>query len=197
MGFLELFLLALGLSMDAFAVSICKGLNMREINYKEAVITAFFFGLFQAGMPLIGYFLGVKAEVYIESIDHWLIFIILGFIGLKMIRDALSDEEENDCGCEVGNGDRRNGFDFKGLIILAVATSIDALAAGITFAFMEINVSETIIFIGVLTFILSLAGVKIGNRFGAKYQTKAEVFGGIVLILIGTKKLLEDLGILG
>lgn len=193
MSFIGIFVLALALSMDAFAVAICKGLNMRHINYRQAVLIAFSFGFFQAMMPLIGYFLGGSAAKYIEPVDHWIIFVILGGIGAKMIYDAVTEEDEDE-------GFDRNGcktFDIKGLLILSVATSIDALAAGITFAFLDVKIQTIVAFIGVTTFICSLIGVVIGNIFGARFQSKAEVAGGATLIAIGVKILLEHLEIIG
>ncbi len=191
MGFIELFLIGAGLSMDAFAVSVCKGLNMRDkINYKHSVVIALFFGGFQALMPLIGYLLGVKFENMIKSFDHWIAFGLLGFIGGKMIIDAVKGGEEDDSGESSGK------LDLKELFMLAVATSIDALAVGITFAFLQVNIWSAIAIIGTTTFVISLAGVVIGNRFGSRYENKAAIAGGIILILIGTKILLEHLGII-
>ena len=185
MGLLELFLVGVGLSMDAFAVAVCKGLNMRRIQVKQSLVIALFFGAFQALMPLIGWFLGKQFERYITSFDHWIAFLLLAYIGGKMIREALGEEEPQ-------NG----GFDLKELFLLAVATSIDALAVGITFAFLKVEIFSSIAIIGCTTFVLSLAGVVIGNRFGSRYQRKAELTGGVILILIGAKILLEHLGIL-
>lgn len=193
MGILELLILSLGLSMDAFAVAICKGLGMREINYRKAVLIAFSFGFFQALMPLIGYILGKGAETYITPIDHWIIFIILGGIGMKMIYEAIQREREANCGIIK---EQNESFSIKELMILSVATSIDALAAGITFAFLNVNIWKIIVFIGVTTFICSVFGVMIGNKFGSKFQSKAEIAGGLALIGIGIKILLEHLGII-
>ena len=190
MGFIELFLIGVGLSMDAFAVSVCKGLNMKKINYRHALIIGGFFGGFQALMPLIGWALGSRFEKYIESVDHWIAFILLAFIGGKMVFEAIKggDEEEN-----LSHEDR---LDIKELFMLAVATSIDALAVGITFAFLNVNIVSSITIIGLTTFVISVAGVAIGNKFGAKYKNKAEIAGGIILVLIGLKILLEGVGIL-
>ncbi len=186
MGFLQVFLIGVGLSMDAFAVAVCKGLNMKKIDYKYTVLIAFFFGGFQALMPLIGWLLGVQFESYIVSIDHWIAFFLLSFIGGNMIKESFGEEEE-----EGGIT-----YDLKELFMLAIATSIDALAVGITFAFLRVNIVSSIIIIGITTFFLSMVGVGIGNRFGAKYKNKAEFAGGVILILIGLKILLEHLGIL-
>lgn len=190
MGFIELFLIGVGLSMDAFAVSVCKGLNMREkLNYKHAGIIALFFGGFQAIMPLIGYFLGVNFESLIKSFDHWIAFILLGFIGGKMIYEAVTDKDDEE--------ENNNGIlNIKELFMLAVATSIDALAVGITFAFLSVNIWSSVSVIGITTFILAFSGVIIGNKFGTKYKSKAEIAGGVILVLIGTKILLEHLGII-
>ncbi len=188
MGFFELLMIGIGLSADAFSVSVCKGLNMRKLNLGHAYIIALFFGGFQALMPLIGYFLGSGFSKYIESFDHWIAFVLLLFIGGKMIFDALhekDDNEETEYSLKIGE-----------LFMLAIATSIDALAVGITFAFLEVSIFFAILIIGVTTFALSLGGVIIGNRFGAKYKNKAEIAGGVILILIGTKILLEHLGVI-
>ena len=186
MGLLEVSFIGLGLAMDAFAVSICKGLSMRKINWKKAFIIGTYFGFFQAIMPVIGYYLGYAFTNIVTSIDHWIAFFLLGAIGGNMIKESFDDEIEK----------RNDRVDFKTMIILAIATSIDALAVGITFAFLEVNLFIAILFIGIITFIMSLLGVKIGNQFGDKFQNKAELFGGIVLILIGLKVLIEHLGIL-
>ena len=186
MGFIELFLLAVGLSMDAFAVSVCKGLAMPRITVKKVSIVALWFGGFQALMPLIGYILGVQFQDKITAVDHWIAFILLGIIGVNMVRESLSGECEN----------TSDSLDIKTMFVLAVATSIDALAVGITFAFLRVNIIPAVSFIGVTTFILSAAGVKIGNVFGTKYKSKAELAGGIILILLGVKILLEHLGVL-
>ena len=190
MGFIELFLIGVRLSMDAFAVSVCKGLNMREkLNYRHACIIALFFGGFQAIMPLIGYFLGVNFESLIKSFDHWIAFVLLGFIGGKMIYEAVTEKDDEE---ENGNGT----LNIKELFMLAIATSIDALAVGITFAFLSVNIWNSVSVIGITTFILAFIGVIIGNKFGTRYKSKAEIAGGVILILIGTKILLEHLGII-
>ena len=188
MGFLELFLIGVGLSMDAFAVAVCKGLCMKRINRAHALVIALFFGGFQALMPTLGWILGTQFERYIVSFDHWIAFALLAFIGGKMIREAIhEDVEEEKC---------TYGLDLKELLLLAIATSIDALAVGITFAFLRVSILPAASLIGITTFLLSLAGVVIGNRFGSRYKKKAEICGGVILILIGTKILLEHLGVL-
>ncbi|HIY29539.1 MAG TPA: manganese efflux pump MntP family protein [Candidatus Mediterraneibacter avicola] len=186
MGLLELFILAVGLSMDAFAVSVCKGLAMPKISVKKAVIVGIWFGGFQALMPALGYLLGSQFKDSITAVDHWIAFILLGIIGGNMIREACSGE------CEKEN----DSLDIKTMFLLAVATSIDALAVGITFAFLKVNIVAAVSFIGATTFIISAAGVKIGNIFGTKYKAKAELTGGVILILLGLKILLEHLGVL-
>ncbi len=189
MGIGEIIFIGVGLSADAFSVAVCKGLNMRKLNLKHGYIIALFFGVFQAVMPLIGYLLGTGFSSYIEAVDHWIAFVLLAFIGGKMafeaIRDKGDDEEEKSDAINLGE-----------LIVMAVATSIDALAVGITFAFLDVKIIPAAAIIGVTTFALSLAGVLIGNKFGAKYKNKAELAGGIILILIGLKILLEHLGII-
>lgn len=186
MGLIELFIIAVGLSMDAFAVSICKGLALKKVTLKNAFIVGIWFGGFQAGMPLIGYFLGTQFTDKIESVDHWIAFILLAIIGINMIREALSkDEEESTADLSV-----------KTMFIMAVATSIDALAVGVTCAFFSVNIWATVGFIGAITFILSALGVKIGNIFGSIYKSKAEFAGGLILIIMGLKILLEHLGFL-
>ncbi len=188
MGIIELFLIAVGLSMDAFAVSVCKGLSMKKCTWGKASLVGAYFGIFQAGMPLAGYFLGVQFRDVIRSIDHWIAFVLLGLIGGNMLREALGTEE---C-CQESD----EALDVRTMLGLAVATSIDALAVGVTFAFLKVNIVPAVCFIGIITFTLSVAGVKIGNIFGAKYQAKAEVVGGIILIFMGLKILLEHLGVL-
>lgn len=186
MGLIELFLIAVGLSMDAFAVSVCKGLAMPKCTFKKAAIVGLWFGGFQALMPAIGYILGAQFQEAIASIDHWIAFVLLALIGGNMIHEALdNDEEEADA-----------SLDVKTMFLIAVATSIDALAIGITFAFLKVNIIPAVCFIGIVTFIISFAGVKIGNVFGARYKNKAEIVGGIILILLGLKILLEHLGFL-
>lgn len=187
MGLLELFILAVGLSMDAFAVAICKGLATQKVKSGHMIITGLWFGGFQALMPLLGYFLGATFEKYVTKVDHWIAFVLLGAIGANMIKEAFSKEEE----CE--NCD----FGIKSMLIMAIATSIDALAVGITLALLpDINIIAAVSFIGIITFTLSAIGVKLGNIFGAKYKSKAEFTGGAILIILGLKILLEHLGIL-
>ncbi len=184
MTFIEILIIGIGLSMDAFAVSVCKGLSTRKLKLKHALICGGYFGFFQGFMPLVGYILGVQFKDKIESIDHWIAFILLALIGLNMIKEAFSDEESCD-----------PDFSFKAMIPLAIATSIDALAIGVTFAFLNVNIISSIIIIGVTTLIISMGGVKIGHVFGMKYKSKAEIAGGIILILMGIKILLEHLQI--
>lgn len=186
MGILEIFLIGVGLSMDAFAVSVCKGLSMKKLDWKKAIIIALYFGVFQAVMPVIGYLLGTTFENLVTQIDHWIAFILLGIIGANMIKETLGKESENS----------NDKVDFKTMIVLAIATSIDALAVGITFAFLKTEILSAVTMIGIITFILSLIGVKIGNKFGDKYEKKAEFLGGVILILIGVKILKEHLGII-
>ncbi|MBE5817199.1 MAG: manganese efflux pump [Clostridiales bacterium] len=189
MSFTELLLIAVGLSMDAFAVALCRGLNMIKINYRHALVIALFFGGFQALMPLAGWLIGSQFSKYITSFDHWVAFVLLAFIGAKMIYEAFN-EKHDDVSCE-------GGLNLKELFIMAVATSIDALAVGITFAMIpDTNIFVSIGVIGSITFALSLIGVIIGNKFGSKYEKKAQIAGGIILILIGLKILLEHLGII-
>ena len=186
MGIIELFILAVGLSMDAFAVSICKGLTVGKVKPIHSITAGIYFGGFQALMPTIGYLLGIKFQAMINEIDHWVAFVLLVIIGLNMIKESRSNEEEN----------LDASFDFKTMLPLAVATSIDALAVGITFAFLNVHIVSAASMIGVCTFLISFAGVKIGNIFGTKYKSKAELAGGIILILLGFKILFEHLHIL-
>lgn len=186
MSLLELFIIAVGLAMDAFAVAICKGLSAQRVNLRHAGITGLWFGGFQGLMPLIGWLLGVQFQSAIERFDHWIAFVLLGILGVNMIREAKGDEEEC-CNCS---------FAWRAMLPMAVATSIDALAVGVTFAFLQVDIIPAILFIGVITFILSAIGVRLGSALGAKYQTAAQIFGGIVLILMGLKILLEHLGII-
>lgn len=186
MGLPSLFALAVGLAMDAFAVSVCKGLAMKTITLKKAAIVGLWFGVFQGVMPLAGYLLGSRFEQSITAIDHWIAFILLGIIGISMIREAFSKEDNS----------ANDSLDVKTMFLLAVATSIDALAVGITFAFLQVNIIAAVCFIGAVTFALSAAGVKVGNVFGLKYKSRAEIAGGVILLFIGTKILLEHLGIL-
>ena len=189
--FVELFLLGVGLSMDAFAVSVCKGLGMRKLNKKQALIIGLYFGGFQALMPLIGWLLGSQFQQYITSIDHWIAFILLGFIGGKMMVEAVREWNEEET-VEVMDAP----IDHKNMFVLAIATSIDALAVGITFAFLNTPIIEAITIIGITTMVLSIIGVIVGNFFGSRYKSKAEFIGGLILVLLGLKILLEHLGIL-
>ena len=186
--FFTLLLMGAGLSMDAFAVSICKGLSMRKVNKKQCLVIGLFFGGFQALMPFIGWVLGSQFEQYITSIDHWIAFILLGFIGGKMVVEAIREKDE---AVEVGKMDPP--LDFKEMFILAIATSIDALAVGITFAFLDTPILEAITIIGITTMIISIVGVVIGNYFGGKYKHKAELVGGIILVLLGIRILIQHL----
>ena len=186
MGALEILLIAIGLAMDAFAVSICKGLSMKKMSWKKAVIVGLYYGTFQAFMPVLGYFLGATFESLVTKIDHWIAFALLLFIGINMLKEAFGKNEEN-------HDDR---VDFKTMVILAIATSIDALAVGITFAFLQVNMILSTIIIGIVTFMICVIGVKIGNKFGDKYERNAEAVGGLILILMGVKILLEHLGII-
>lgn len=184
MGLIELFLLAVGLSMDAFAVSVCKGLAMKKISFVKAGIVGLWFGGFQALMPLLGYLLGSRFSQYITAVDHWIAFVLLAFIGGNMIKEALGEDED----------EANDSLAVREMFMLAVATSIDALAVGITFAFLNVQIVPAISFIGTVTFVLSAIGVKVGNLFGLRYKSKAELIGGVILILIGVKILLEHLG---
>ena len=183
MGIIEILLTSLGLAMDAFAVSICKGLSMKKFDIKKGLIIGMYFGLFQGLMPLIGYLLGSTFQDVIVSIDHWIAFVLLGLIGFNMLKEGLSKE------CDVVN-DKVN---FKEMLPLAIATSIDALAVGITFAFLKVNIIIAVLSIGLITFVMSFIGSKIGNKVGCKYQKKAQIMGGFILIFIGLKILIEHL----
>lgn len=180
MSIIEIALIGVGLAMDAFAVSICKGLAMRRMNYKKAIIIAAFFGVFQALMPALGYVLGTTFANKIAAIDHWIAFILLALIGANMIKEALSsdDDECQDDSLRLGD-----------LIMLSIATSIDALAVGITFAFFNVSLLLSVSMIGIITFIICVIGVKVGNVFGEKYKSKAELAGGLILIVMGDKNI--------
>lgn len=195
MRFLEILLIGIGLSMDAFSVSICKGLTTKKFSWKMALTCGLWFGIFQALMPLIGYFLGAQFERFITSVDHWIAFGLLFLIGANLIREALSKRKE-----DVGTFDEavaasENALGFKTMLLLAIATSIDALAVGITFACIQVRIWSSVLVIGVTTFLFSVLGVKIGNAFGSRFEKGAGILGGTILILIGTKILLEHLGI--
>lgn len=190
MGIIELALIAVGLSMDAFAVSVCKGLGMKRLDMGQALVIALFFGGFQALMPLAGWALGSGFQSYIEPVDHWIAFALLAFIGGKMLYDAFHEED----GDEPIAGEAAR-LDLKEILMLAIATSIDALAVGVSFAFLQVDIVPAISLIGVITFALSLVGVAAGHQFGARFEKPATIVGGFVLILIGLKILLEHLGV--
>ena len=189
MGFAELLLIGVGLSMDAFAAAICQGLSMTRIKWGHALTVGLYFGGFQALMPLTGYLLGSRFASYIERWDHWIAFVLLAFIGGNMIRESREQEEE-----EIEHG---GSIRYRELFTLAVATSIDALAVGVSFAFLGVHIAPAVTLIGCTTFVLTLVGVWVGNLFGSRYKSRAELTGGIILILIGVKILLEHLGVLG
>ena len=187
MTLFELFIIAVGLSMDAFAVSVCKGLSVPRVRPAHALTCGAYFGLFQGLMPLIGWLLGVRFQSVIVSIDHWIAFVLLGMIGLNMIRESRDCEEEClDC-----------SFSLRAMLPLAVATSIDALAIGVTFAFLQVDIVPAVSFIGIVTFVFSTLGTWVGGVFGSRFKSKAEFAGGAILVLMGTKILLEHLGIMG
>ena len=190
MGLIELFLVGIGLSMDAFAVAICQGLATRRINWHHAFVTALFFGGFQALMPTLGWLLGSQFADVIQSVDHWVAFVLLVLIGGNMVRESLGGEEDAE---DVSGGT----LDLRRLTVLAVATSIDALAVGITFAFLDVQIAPAASLIGMMTFTITLIGVAVGNFFGTRYKRRAELTGGAILILLGLKILLEHLGVLG
>ena len=188
MGFVELFLLAVGLSMDAFAVSVCKGLSMKRATARAQLTCGVWFGGFQALMPLIGYFLGTLFIDAIQTFDHWIAFALLVIIGVNMLREALSGEEEGDTDADLW---------VKTMFVMAVATSIDALAVGISLSMAgDVNILQAVLLIGITTFALSALGVKVGNLFGSRYEKRAEIVGGVILILLGVKILLEHLGVI-
>ena len=187
MNFIDIFLIGIALSMDAFAVSICKGLSVKKVSAKHVLTVGVYFGGFQALMPMLGFLLGYKFESFITNIDHWIAFVLLAIIGGNMIREALGKDED----------DKENDdFSFRAMLPLAVATSIDALAVGISFAFLGVDIVQAALLIGATTFVLSGVGIFVGNIFGSKYKSKAEFLGGAVLILIGLKILLEHLGVI-
>ncbi len=183
MDIITLFILSLGLAMDAFAVAVCKGLAIQKLTWKKSCIVGGWFGGFQALMPAIGYVLGIQFADRIDSFDHWIAFILLAIIGINMIRAALFGKEE----------DADDSLTVRTMFVMAMATSIDALAIGITFAFLEVNILLAVLTIGVITFAISVAGVKIGNVFGIRFRTKAELAGGIILVVLGLKTLLEHM----
>lgn len=186
MGLLEIVLVGIGLAMDAFAVSICKGLSIKKITLKNTLTISSYFSVFQAIMPLLGFLLGTTFSGIIEKVDHWVAFTLLSVIGLNMIKDSFEEEAEK----------TNDNIDAKTMLLLGLATSIDALAVGITFAFLKTNIVMSVSIIGIITFVLCVAGVKIGNKFGNKFQNKAGIAGGIILIFIGIKILLEHLSII-
>ncbi len=188
MTFLELLLIAIGLSMDAFSVSICKGLTTKRFSWRMALVCGLWFGFFQALMPTIGYFLGAQFQEMIEAYDHWIAFGLLFLIGANMIREAIWGKEEE--------GKENGVLDFKTMLLLAIATSIDALAVGVSFACIQVKLWSSVVVIGLTTFVFSVLGVKIGNVFGSKYEKLAGIIGGIILILIGLKILMEHLGVI-
>ena len=187
MDFLSLFILGVGLSMDAFAVAVCKGLALKKIAFRHALTVGLWFGIFQALMPLLGYLLAAQFTDAIAAYDHWIAFILLALIGGNMIREAVFEKEE---------AETDGALSFRSMLPLAVATSIDALAVGVTFAFLDVRIVPSVTLIGVTTLILSMLGVKAGSLFGAKYEKKAEILGGVILILLGVKTLLEHLGVI-
>lgn len=186
MGLWELFVIAVGLSADAFAVSVCKGLSLKKICKKHCIVIGLYFGGFQALMPTVGYLLGVGFQSLIASVDHWIAFVLLSIIGFNMIKESRCKSEKIDA-----------SFSFGAMLPLAVATSIDALAVGVTFAFLNVSIVPAVSFIGIITFVLSGLGLLIGNKFGCRYKSKAEFAGGVILILMGLKILLEHIGVLG
>lgn len=186
MGIVSIIVIAIGLAMDAFAVAICKGLSMKKMSWKKGLIVGGYFGFFQGIMPLIGYLLGIGFHEKVSQVDHWFAFILLSAIGINMLKEVFSKEE--DC--------KNDSVNFKEMVVLAIATSIDALAVGITMAFLDVNIILAVVAIGIITFAISVLGVKIGNIFGDKYEKKAEFVGGIILILMGLKILLEHLGLI-
>ena len=188
MTFLELLLIAIGLSMDAFSVSICKGLTTKRFSWRMAIICGFWFGLFQMLMPIVGYFLGAQFQEMIEAYDHWIAFGLLFLIGANMIREAIWGKKEE--------GSNNGSLDFKTMFLLAIATSIDALAVGVSFACIQVKIWSSVLIIGLTTSLFSVLGVKIGNVFGSKYEKSAGIIGGIILIFIGLKILFEHLGII-
>jgi putative Mn2+ efflux pump MntP len=185
MGLLELIFIAVGLSMDAFAVAVSRGLCLREHQWRNALVTGVYFGVFQAIMPLVGYFIGRQFKDAITSWDHWIAFALLLIIGLNMIRES-----------RRGDGDGEPAYGFKKMVLLSLATSIDALAVGVTFGFLQVNIVPAVLLIGLITLVISAAGVKIGCVFGSRFKSKAEIAGGVILILIGVKILLEHLGVI-
>lgn len=184
----ELLLIAVGLSMDAFAVSICKGLSMEKLRMRDIWTVGLYFGIFQAGMPLIGYLIGTQFASFVESVDHWVAFVLLGFIGGKMMLGSFHKEEDTSLQQDAS-------LSWRSMLPLAIATSVDALVVGISFAFLQVRILPAIASIGLITLLLCMLGMKIGQLFGARFKSKAEFIGGILLILMGLKILLQHLGI--
>ncbi|RBP40253.1 putative Mn2+ efflux pump MntP [Garciella nitratireducens] len=198
MNLFELFFTAIGVSMDAFAVAISKGLSLKKVTFKNAMIVGLYFGFFQLGMPLIGYFLGVQFQRKITAVDHWIAFVLLGIIGINMIKESKekSRNKVDEVAMDITYESKESGLSFKTMLFLSIATSIDALAVGVTFAFLQVNIVLAVFFIGVITFLFSFIGVKIGNIFGIKLKSKAEWLGGFILVGMGGKILLEHLGMI-
>ena len=198
MSFVEVLLIGIGLSMDAFSVSICKGLTTKQFSWKIALTCGLWFGFFQALMPVIGYFLGAQFQEYIEAYDHWIAFGLLFLIGANMIREAVfgKDEDEKSVIARSDATKQSTPLSFKTMLLLAIATSIDALAVGVSFACIQVKLWSSVLIIGLTTFAFSVLGVKIGNVFGSKFEKSAEIIGGIILIFIGLKILLEHLGVI-
>lgn len=195
MGFTELLLTAIALSMDAFAVSLCKGLSSKRVGVKQMALCGGWFGAFQGLMPLIGYLIGTTFSEYITAFDHWIAFVLLSIIGFNMVKEAFEKGEGCEDGCKIDENSA--SFGFKIMLTMAIATSIDACAVGVTFALLpDVNIWLAVLFIGLVTFTLSAIGVKIGNVFGAKYRVPAQIAGGVMLVLIGLKILLEHLGVI-
>ena len=193
MDLITLLSISVALSMDAFSVSICKGLATKKFSLKTALLCGLWFGSFQALMPIIGFFLGSQFEHFITNIDHWIAFALLSFIGINMIREALNENEITDVGQQPIADNQGTSTGFKTMLGLAIATSIDALAVGVTFAFLKVNIWFSVMIIGITTFLFSFVGVKIGNVFGSRYSKTAEIIGGVILILLGLKILVEHL----
>lgn len=189
MNFFNLISIGIGLSMDAFAVSICKGLCQKKINWKNSIIIGLFFGFFQALMPMIGYFIGSQFHSFVSSISHWIAFALLSLVGIQMIRESFNSSDDELC-CDIFNDSK---IDIKDMLILSIATSIDALAVGFSFALLKIDIVKASSIIGILTFFISILGVYIGFKFGSKFKNKSEILGGLILIFIGTKILLEGI----
>jgi len=189
MSLLELLLLAVGLSMDTLAVAVCAGLGLSKVSFKNTFTIGAYFGAFQAAMPLVGYLLAARFTVWVTAVDHWIAFVLLGFIGGKMIFSSLKKEDPREESPAFSVG-------LRSMFPLALATSIDALAVGVSFAFLDVNIISAVVYIGVVTLIVAMAGVKIGQVFGTRFRKKAETLGGVILVLIGTRIFLDGLGVL-